>query len=143
MMKQFYHRTFWPRWIPYAAIAWSLVYTALVLYWAVSGHGFPYAPESMDSLAGALAGRFGPNIAWIIVILLGIPAVVLGTAMLRGVRRFRSLLVTAGAVVAIVLLLLMTDLTLLVTLAYIPFVVFRFITGADISFYLRELTQSQ
>jgi hypothetical protein len=37
----------------------------------------------------------------------------------------------------------MTDLTLLTTLAYIPYVVFRLLTGAEIGLYLQELTQSQ
>ncbi len=48
-----------------------------------------------------------------------------------------------GALLATVLLLLMTDLSLLVTLAYIPFVVFRLLTGADVGFYVQESTQSQ
>jgi hypothetical protein len=29
----------WPRWTPYATVAWTLVYAALGLYWAVSGMG--------------------------------------------------------------------------------------------------------
>ncbi len=35
----------WRRWAPYAAVAWSLVYAALGIYWGVSGRGFPYAPK--------------------------------------------------------------------------------------------------
>ncbi len=31
----------WQRWAPYAAVVWSLVYTVLGAYWAVSGRGFP------------------------------------------------------------------------------------------------------
>ena len=30
----------WPHWTPYAAVVWSLVYTALGLYWVVSGRRF-------------------------------------------------------------------------------------------------------
>ena len=133
----------WPRWTPYSAVAWSLVYAALGLYWAVSGRGFPYTPGLVDSVTGPVAGRFGPVVDWVVVIAAGILAVAVGTAMLRGVRLLRYLLMTAGAVLAAVLLLLMTDLTLLVTLAYIPYVVFRLLTGAEIGFYLQELTQSQ
>jgi hypothetical protein len=135
----------WQRWAPYAAVAWSLVYVALGTYWAVSGRGFPYAPGLVDSVTGPVAGRFGPGTAWIVVMMAGIPAAAVGTAMLRGVRSrmLRPLLITAGALLAGFLLLLMTDLTLLVTLAYIPFVIFRFLTGGDIGFYLQELTQGQ
>jgi hypothetical protein len=133
----------WPRWAPYAAVAWSLVYAVLGLDWAVSGHGFPYTPGFMPSVAGPLAGRFGPVVAWIVVIAVGIPAVAVGTLMLRGVRRLRSLLTTAGVLFAAILLLLMTDLTLLTTLAYIPYVLFRLLTGAETGFYQQVLIQSQ
>ena len=133
----------WPRWTPYAAVVWSLVYAALGLYWTVSGRGFPYAPGLVNSVMGPIAGRLGPVVAWVIVIAAGIPAVALGTAMLRGVRRLRPLFITAGALLAAVLLLLMADLNLLTTLAYIPFIVFRLLTGADIEIYLNALTQSQ
>jgi hypothetical protein len=133
----------WQRWAPYAAVAWSLIYAALGIYWAVSGRGFPYAPELVSSVAGPLAGRFGPMVAWIIVIALGIPAVAVGTAMLGGVRTLRPLLIAAGAILAAILFLLMTDLTVLTTLAYIPYVLFRLLTGADIGLYAQGLAQSQ
>jgi hypothetical protein len=112
----------WQRWALYAAVAWSLVYAALGLYWAVSGHGFPYTPETMSDMLGPLLGRFGPGVAWIVVMMAGIPAAVVGAAMLRGVRgrALRPLLITTGALLAGVLLLLMTSLNLLVMVGYIP-----------------------
>src|SRR5512137_431918 len=76
----------WQRWTPYAAVAWSLVYAALGVYWAVSGRGFPYTPEILSDGMGPLLGRFGPGVGWIVVMLAGIPAAALGVAMLRGVR---------------------------------------------------------
>ncbi|HEX9091721.1 MAG TPA: hypothetical protein VF831_09545, partial [Anaerolineales bacterium] len=130
----------WPRWAPHAAVAWSLVYAALGLYWAVSGRS---APGLLSSAGGPMAGLFGPIVAWIIVIAAGIPAVAVGMAMLRGVRQLRHLLIVAGALLAVVLLLFMTDLSLLTTLAYIPFVIFRLITGADVGRYVQQLTESQ
>ena len=133
----------WQRWAPYAAVAWSLFYATLGVFWAVSGRGFPYAPETVSNVIGPVVARFGPGVAWNVVVTVGIPAVVIGTAMLRGVRSraLRPLFITAGALLAGVLLLLMTDLTLLTTLGYIPFVVFRLLTGAEIGFYLQELAQ--
>lgn len=123
----------WQRWVPYAAVAWSLIYGALGGYWAVSGRGSPYSPESTSGDLGPLLGRFGPGVAWIVVILAGIPAAVMGAAMLRGLRSgaFRSLLITGGILLAGVLLLLMTSLELLVKLGYFPYAVFSLFTDVD------------
>ena len=122
----------WPHWAPYAALVWSLVYSGLGLYWAVSGRGFPYAVGIMPGAAGPLAGRFGLVVAWIIVIAEGLPAVAIGALMLRGVKRARPLLISAGVVLAGVLLLLMTDITLLILLGYIPYGFVGLLTGAAI-----------
>jgi hypothetical protein len=124
-------------------VAWSLAYAVLGVYWAVSGRGFPYTPGPLPNVTGPVVGRFGVNVAWIIVVALGIPAVVVGMAMLREVRRFRSLLIIAGAILAVILLLLTTDISLLVTLAYIPYVVFRLLTGGEAGLYLQSLAQSK
>lgn len=115
----------WQRWAPYAAVLWSLVYATLSAYWAVSRHGFPYTAETMSDGLGPLLARFGPGIGWIVVMTAGIPAVALGTAMLRGVRGkvLRPLFITAGALLAGVLLLFMTGLNLLVMVGYIPYAV--------------------
>ena len=132
----------WQRWAPYAAVAWSLAYAALGAYWAVSGRGFAYPPELMTDVAGPVAGRFGPTIAWIVVIAAGLPAAALGTAMLRGVRVLRLFLIAAGALLAGVLLLLMTDLSLLLQLGYTPFGIVALVTGADFGrAYLAAWTQ--
>lgn len=132
----------WQRWAPYAAVAWSLIYAALRVYWAVSGRGFPYIPESASNGMGPVAGRFGPGVAWIVVIMAGIPAAVVGVAMLRGVRSrtLRPLFITFGAVLSGVLLLCMADLTLLETLGYVPYAIVGLLTGAKIGqIYLETL----
>ena len=125
----------WQRWAPYAAVAWSLVYAAMGVYWAVSGRGFPYTPETVSDMMGPLLGRFGPGVAWIVVMLAGIPAAALGAAMLREVRSraLRPLLITTGVLLAGVLLLLMTGLDLLVKFGYIPYATFGLFTGSEIS----------
>lgn len=132
----------WLHWTPYAAVAWSLFYAALGLYWAVSGRGFPYAPELMNGITDAVVGRFGPVVAWIVVIALGIPAAALGTLMLRGVRRLRTFIILAGALLAGILLLLMYDVLLLSMLGYTPQGVVGLIAGDESGqFYLQLLTQ--
>lgn len=134
----------WQRWAPYAAVAWSLVYAALGVYRAVSGRGFPYASEPRSDVAGPLAGRFGPGVAWIVVMMAGIPAAALGAAMLRGLRSqaLRPLFITAGSLLGGVLLLLMTDMNLLVLLGYIPYGIAKLLAGAEFGRrYLEAWTQ--
>jgi len=134
----------WQRWAPYAAVIWSLIYAALGVYWAVSGRGFPYTTETVSDPMRPLVGRFGPGVAWIVVMMAGIPAAAVGAAMLRGVRSraLRPLFITAGALIAGILLLLMTDLNLLVLLGYIPYAVLGLFTGAEIGqIYVEGLTQ--
>jgi hypothetical protein len=139
----------WQRWTPYAAVAWSLLYAALGLYWAVGGSGFPYTPESVSDAMGPLLGRFGPGVAWIIVVLAGFPAAALGAAMprvaiprvVRG-RALRPLFITAGALLAGMLLLLMTSLSLLVLVGYIPYIVRGLLIGNEIAQrFLKAWTQ--
>ncbi len=134
----------WQCWAPYAAVAWSITYAALAVFWAMSGRGFPYIRQNVSENMGPLIGRLGSGVAWIVVIMAGIPATAGGAAMLRGVRgrALRPLLITAGALLAAVLLLLMTGLNLLVLLGYVPYVVRGLFTGAEIGQrYLKGLTQ--
>jgi hypothetical protein len=134
----------WQRWVPYAAVAWSLVYAALGIYWAVSGRGFPYTSETMSDVLGPVVGRFGPDVSWFVVMMAGLPAAAVGVAMLRGMRVFRPLLITTGLVLAVVLLLFMADLILLETLGYVPYAIVGLITGAKIGqIYLETLAQNK
>ena len=136
----------WQRWAPYAALAWSLIYAALGLYWLASGRGFPYTQPSgtISDIMEPMLARFGPVVAWIVVIIAGIPAAAMGWAMLRGVRSgaLRPLFITAGTLLAGVLLLLMTSLNLLVLLGYVPAAVFGLLTGEKAQEYLAGWTQS-
>ena len=134
----------WQSWAPYAAVAWSLIYAGLGIYWAVSGRGFPYISGTGSDNMAPLVGRFGPGVAWVVVMMAGIPAAAVGAAMLRGVRSrmLRLLLITVGAVLAGVLLLFMADLTLLEMLGYVPYALVGLLTGARIGqIYLETLAQ--
>jgi len=57
------------RWTPYVAVAWSLIYGGLGIYWAVGGRGFPYTSETVSSGMVPQLGQFGPVAAWIFVLL--------------------------------------------------------------------------
>jgi hypothetical protein len=132
----------WQRWAPYAAVAWSLVYAAFGAYWAVSGRGFPYDAGLASDVTGPVAGRFGPSVAWIVVISAGLPAAAAGVAMVGGVRVLRPLLITAGALLAVTLLLLMTDLNLLIQFGYLPYGIVQLLSGAEFGqVYLKALTE--
>jgi hypothetical protein len=132
----------WQRWAPYAAVAWSTVYAALGGYWMVSGRGFPFDSKPGSDALASVVGQLGPGAAWIVVLAAGLPAAVVGTLMLRGVRRLRLLLMAAGALLAVILLLLMADINLLVMVGYIPYVVVRLFTGGEFGrTYLAAVTQ--
>jgi hypothetical protein len=123
---------------------WSSIYAALGVYWFVSGRGFPYTSDAVSDVTGPMVERFGPDVAWTVVILAGIPAAALGAAMLRGVRSraLRPLFISAGALLGGVLLLFMTDVTLLIVLGYTPYGIITLFTGAEFSkVYLGLLTQ--
>jgi hypothetical protein len=125
-------------------VVWSLVYAALGVYWAVNGRGFPYAPETVSNGMGPLLGRFGPGVVWTVVMMAGIPAAALAVAMLRGVRgrALRPLFITAGVLLAGLLLLLMTGLDLLVLFGYLPYTIRSLVTGDKISqVFLKAWTQ--
>jgi hypothetical protein len=124
-------------------VAWSLLYAALGVSWWVSGRGFPYAPATMPAGLGSVVGRLGPSVAWIAVVMAGLPAAALGAAMLRGAQGkvLRTLLIMAGAVLAGLLLVLMTDLNLPVLLGYVPYAMFSLLTGGRGLEYLAGWTQ--
>jgi hypothetical protein len=134
----------WQHWAPYAAIVWSLVYAGLGIYWAVSGHGFPYTPETASDGMEPLLGRLGPGVAWVVVIMAGIPAAEMGLAMLHGEqrRKLRPLFITAGVILAGMLLLLMIGLDLLVLFGYIPYTIRSLLVGDKIGqVFLNAWTQ--
>src|SRR5512146_867635 len=133
----------WQRWVPYAAVAWSLAYGALALVWAVSGRGFPYSSHAAESM-GPLLGQFGPVAAWAVAILAGVPAAAMGVAMLRGARGrvLRPLFILLGALFGGALLLLMVGLDLLVMVGYMPYTVRSLLTGDEVGqIFLRQWTQ--
>ena len=132
----------WQRWAPYAVVTWSLFYAALGVFWLAGGGGFPYA-DSVSDVMHPLVTRLGSDGAWVIVLMLGIPAVGVGIAMLRGVRgrALRPMLIATGLLLAGILLVLMTGLDLLVKVGYIPAAVLGLLTAEKSQAYLAGLIQ--
>ena len=75
--------------------------------------------------------------------LAGIPAAALGAAMLRGVKKgaLQPLFITAGVLLAGVLLVLMTGLDLLVKVGYLPAAIFGLFTAEKDQDYLQAWSQ--
>jgi hypothetical protein len=112
----------WPAWVGYAAAAWSLLYSALGMYWALGGAGFPFGRENdpqaaLSLLAGARAGTGAPVIA-----ALGLVGAVIAVAMTRNVGRgtLRAAMLAFAWIIAATLVLLIPDYRLLVAVAYAP-----------------------
>ena len=132
----------WQSWAPYAAVAWSVVYAALGAYWAVTGSGFPYAPGPGSDVMGPVAGRFGPGVAWAVVVAAGFQPRPWERRCCAGCACSRPLFIAAGGLIAGALLLLMTDVSLLILLGYTPYGVVGLLTGAEIGqLYLKALIQ--
>ena len=122
----------WPRWIGYAAAAWSLIYGALGLYWASGGAGFPFGTENdpraaVESiLGGARADTVAPLVA-----ALGLVGAAVAVAMARGLGSrghniLRGLLLGFAWASSVALLLVVPDRRVLVAVAYAPI----FVVGA-------------
>ncbi|CAM3910929.1 hypothetical protein GCM10009799_38770 [Nocardiopsis rhodophaea] len=121
------------RYVGRAAVAWSVVSTGLAAYWALTGHGFPYASDAVSDVTGPVVGRFGPDAAWVAVVVVGAPAAVLGGVMLRGIRTARPVLIALGVLVAVQLLLLMTSIDLLTLIGYTPYALVSLATRPEVA----------
>ncbi len=111
----------WPGWIGYAAAAWSLIYGALGLYWALGGAGFPFGsghdPDArLSVLEGVRVEAGAPVIA--VLGLAGAVAAVATTRMRRSRGVLRAALLGFAWGAAAVLALVIPDYRVLVAVAY-------------------------
>jgi hypothetical protein len=118
----------WPDWAAPLATAWSLVYGALGLYWALGGPGFPFGaghdPGSELSVLGGLRAETGAPAIAVLGLALGMLAALLTRAWGRGLVRGAVLGIAWMA--CVVLLLVVPDYRVLVAVAYAPL----FLVGA-------------
>ncbi len=112
----------WPEWIGYAAGAWSLVYGALGLYWALGGVGFPFGSENDPQYALSVLGGVRAETGAPVIAALGLVGVVVAVLMSRtwgrGTPR-TALLIFAWAAAA-ALALVIPDYRVLMAVAYAP-----------------------
>ncbi|WP_256839203.1 hypothetical protein [Ornithinimicrobium faecis] len=126
-------RARWPEWIGYVAAAFSLVYGALGLFWALGGSGFPFGTGDPELMAEpdfafkvSLLAKTTPEVAGPVIAVLGLTGAVAGTLMARrwGARgpapSAQWLLPTFGGVLAFGLTVVIQDFRPLIVVAYAP-----------------------
>lgn len=120
----------WPDWVAYATAAWSLGYSALGIWWARGGAGFPFglANDSGATLSwftGATARKGGPVIAaaGAIATLVALYMARQGHTERVGSNTTVATVVKAfGWTVAVILCLGVPDFRVLVVVAYAPII---------------------
>src|SRR5437870_1849098 len=97
----------WPKWTAYAALAPSLAYLALGVFWTHGGGGFPFgatadAPETLLKTAtGPVAGHCIAGI--------GLVGAVAAIAMIRRIRSPRYPVIAFGLALAVTLTLVLPE----------------------------------
>ncbi|GLX96191.1 hypothetical protein [Herbidospora sp. NBRC 101105] len=120
----------WPTWAGYAAAAWSAVYGALGVFWALGGGGFPFAPVAADRASGSILEGSRAGVVAPVMAVAGLAGAVVAVAMARGWGRgwARTVMLVFGWTMAATLALAIPDYTLLV-LAFAPLLLVFAFTG--------------
>ena len=114
-----------PRWVGYAAAAWSVGYGGLALHWTLGGDGFPFGVGHDPAPHLSILGNARREIAAPIIAALGLVGAVVATAMARGqgARRLRIPLIVMALGFAATLALVIPDYRVLVVIAYAPILI--------------------
>jgi hypothetical protein len=114
----------WPGWIGYAAAAWSLIYGALGLYWALGGAGFPFGSGNDPGAGLSVLGGVRAEVGAPVIAALGLAGALaaVATARMRGRGVLRAALLGFAWGAAAVLALVIPDYRVLVAVAYTPIV---------------------
>jgi hypothetical protein len=121
----------WPAWSGYAAAAWSAIYGALGLFWALGGEGFPFAPVDEDHASGSILEGARTGIVAPAMAVLGLIGAIAALAMARGWGRrgARTALLVLGWALAGTLALMIPDYSLLALVAFSPLLLVFAVTG--------------
>ncbi|MER6256054.1 NYN domain-containing protein [Streptomyces sp. NPDC001584] len=123
----------WPRWAPYAAAAWSLVYGLAGLYWALGGAGYPFGPVPGDRSTGSVLEPSPAAVVSPVIAALGLAGAVCGVLMARrrpvGGGATRWFLLGFGWAQALALTVALQDYTLIAVVAFAPLLVVFAFTG--------------
>ncbi|MFE5864527.1 NYN domain-containing protein [Streptomyces virginiae] len=123
----------WPRWAPYAAAAWSLVYGLAGLYWALGGAGYPFGSVPEDRSTGSVLEPSPAAVLSPVIAALGFAGTVCGVLMARrrpvGGSVTRRFLLGFGWAQALALTVVLQDYTLIAVVAFAPLLVVFAFTG--------------
>ncbi|MDQ0696559.1 hypothetical protein [Streptomyces sp. W4I9-2] len=119
------HRRWWSGWLDwsvYLAVAWSALYAAAALYWALGGDGYPFERVDEDRSSGSILEPSRAEAVAPVLALFCALGVVAGLLMLKnlGTGRVRKVLLAYGWVAGVALTLLIPDYSLLGLLAFSP-----------------------
>lgn len=76
-------RTRWKEWIGYAVAAWSLIYGALGLYWALGAAGYPFGRENDPDAALSVLGGVRAEVGAPVIAALGLIGALAAVATAR------------------------------------------------------------
>lgn len=112
----------WPQWAGYLAAAWSMIYGALGLYWALGGAGFPFGTENDRAARESLLVAVRSETAAPVIAGLGLVAMLVALVMARTHRHeaSRVLLLSFAWALTVALLILIPDRRVLVAVGYAP-----------------------
>ena len=113
------------------AAAWSSIYGALGLYWALGGAGFPFGSENDPDAALSVLGAVQAETGAPVIAALGLAGAVTAVAMARGWghRTLRAALLAFAWTVSAVLALAIPDYRVLVGVTYTPIILIGALFG--------------
>ncbi|MEV4434134.1 NYN domain-containing protein [Streptomyces sp. NPDC049555] len=121
----------WPDWSGYLVVAWSLLYGAAGLYWALGGSDYPFRKTVDDRASSSLLEPSSATVVAPLMVLFCAVGAVVGVLMVRdrGTGRVRKAMLAYGWVAACTLTFLVPDYSLLGLLVFSPVLVVFAFTG--------------
>jgi len=118
----------WPSWIGYIAIAWSVLYGSMHLYWLLGGKGYPFKYEDGMELFAGKVTYLPSQVGGIVFVVLCLMGILVGFSMRKPVAKaFPQWLVLIYAWgFAAALLLFVPDTSLIAAMAYAFLLKFKF-----------------
>lgn len=114
-------RPHWPKWVSYAAAAWSAGYGLLGLNWALGGAGYPFAEEKDAGLS--ILADADPATTGIVIAAVGFVGTAVAIAMSRKPARRRGELLVFAWPLAAILMFAIPDYRPLLALIRVPMIV--------------------
>ena len=118
----------WPSWIGYIAIAWSILYGLMHLYWLLGGDGYPFKNESGIALFAGMVTYLPSQVGGIVFVALCLMGILVGFSMWKPVAKVfpQWLILIYAWGFAAALLFFVPDSSLIAAMAYAFLLKFQF-----------------